>query len=137
MNALGHRGPIAWSDRLLAASTHVLFAVGLIAAALGRKWPTAILLMPLLCSCVVALTSRDSRPFARDHARESINLQVSALLAVLAFAFLMVTTPDTMSAAIALFGGYVLMGFVQTCDAARHALTGREFRPPLALRFLH
>jgi len=128
-----------WSERALAVATHLSFPIGFTWATVNghlnllSPW---MLLVPLIGACLVASWSRRAMPFARDHARESINLQVSVLLASIAFAFLLLTSPGAITLAIALFAAYVLTSFAQACEAAWSAGMGREFRPPLAFRFL-
>jgi uncharacterized Tic20 family protein len=126
-----------WSERALAAATHLSFPIAIIWAAVnGRLLPPPFLLVPLVCACWISWSSRRAQPFVRRHARESINLQVSVLLAVITFAFLLRATPLTATGSIAVFGAYVITAFVQACVAAWNAGIGRGYRLPFALRLL-
>lgn len=85
-----------WKERALAVATHLSFPTGFIWATVREHFsPSWMLLVPLFGACLVASWSRRAMPFARDHARESINLQLSVLLASIAFAFLLLKSPGT------------------------------------------
>jgi uncharacterized Tic20 family protein len=134
MNALGHRGPIAWSDRLLAVSTHAVFVLCLIGAAFLREWPAPILLVPLLGACAITWTLGTKFPFASEHARQSINLQVSFQFTVLIMLFGFTLGP-LWAIGFAVFATGFLASLVQTCIAAKHAATGLPDTLPLGFGF--
>ena len=127
-----------WSERALAVATHLLFAICLVAAVIGRKWPSPILVLPLILAWWIAWRSHRAPPFARAHARESINLQVSLQIVVLAMC-----AASRVSLAVPVWVPFfvvfvvaLLASFVQSCLAAKHAAAGVEDRLPLGFGFL-
>jgi uncharacterized Tic20 family protein len=135
---MGHRSPIVWSDRLLAATIHAAFVLCLIGGAFLRQWPSPILLVPLLGAWAIKQTLGTKCPFASEHARQSINLQLSLQFTVLVLLFGLLLGPLWIIpfAMFAVFAVGFLASLVQSSIAAWHAASGHGYRLPLGFGFI-
>jgi uncharacterized Tic20 family protein len=92
MNAMA-QVQIGRAERDWAAFSHAMFGACLIAAPL-MGWRAVILLaVPLLSAAWLAWWDRTAKPFAARHARASLNLQLSLLVAFLISMFAFVLLP--------------------------------------------
>jgi uncharacterized Tic20 family protein len=112
--------PLSEDDRNLAALSHALVLLGYVV-------PAGNVLAPL----VIYLMKRDSSPFVTEHARESLNFQITQLIAGIAFVLLAFVGVGCVLLVVQL-----VFELVVVFGAAMAARDGKSYRYPLTLRLV-
>lgn len=107
-------GPVTENERMLAILSHVLTLV-------------AWLFAPL----VIYLVKKDESPFVRDHAKESLNFQLTLMIAYFVCFLLLVVLIGVL--------GFIVVGFYQlvlVIVATIKAADNQLYRYPFTIRFI-
>lgn len=87
---------------------------------------------PIVAPLVVYLVCKDTKPFVRGHALESLNFHITLMAVVIPLWIVGMFVCVTIPVAI----GFLVAGVVFSIIAAIRASEGKEYRYPLSFRFV-
>ena len=100
----------------------------------SRGWAVAAHLTPWIAGflgpLIIWLAKMDD-PYVEDHARESLNFQISLFIYLMVSALLIIVLIG-----ILLFFAFAILGLVTTIIGAIRASNGETYRYPLRIRFV-